>query len=158
MSEPSAAQVLREFSRVAQMDSGASLDDRLRSAGWSENDPGSGGLHRQWTLGKIIAAQYGRGPSGFLEVTLELVRPKPEDPRNEEELLLDFENRFEGSLVQAVSALGDATFVGAYGDEGFPEDLDAVLTAQWLYQAGTAALNLKHEDQGAPFRITTTVN
>jgi hypothetical protein len=122
-----------------------------------EKRPGASGLRREWQKGDIVAAQFGRGSTAFLETTVEIARPDPEDPDSEDQLTVEFERRFGRNLAQLVAHLGEATFVGSYGDEGFPDDADAVMIALWRISSGMVALNFKHEDSGVPFRITATV-
>jgi len=153
-----AAEVMRAFVQVAQGDPNMSLEDRLIASGWRESHLGAAGLHRRWQVDEILGTQYGRGSSAFLEVPIELAMPDLDDPDSEGLLLEDFEARFTENLSVFTAEVGDPAFVGSYGDRGFPEDLDAVSTAQWPLLAGVMAVHLKHEDQGVPFRITATVN
>ncbi|TNH21091.1 hypothetical protein FHG89_32375 [Micromonospora orduensis] len=152
-----AAEVMRAFAQVAQGDPNLSLEDRLGAAGWGESRLGAAGLHRRWQIGEIVGTQYGRGSSAFLEVTIELAMPDFDDPGSEELFFEKFEGRFAENLAVVTAEFGHPTFVGSYGDEGFPEGLDAVSTAQWPLLAGVMAVHLKHEDQGVPFRIAATV-
>jgi len=152
-----AARVLRAFVELAERGAGMSIEERLTDTGWVEMEPGSGGLHRQWRKDEIVATQFGRGASVFLEVTTELVKADPDEPSSEDRLTAEFETRFERNLAEANQVLGAAAFVGSYGDEGFPEDVDAVMTAQWPVGVGVLALNFTHEDWGVPFRVTATV-
>jgi hypothetical protein len=148
--------VLSAFAQVANRDPGASLEDRLVASGWVEGQPGSGGLHRRWQQGDIVAIQFGRGADAFIEVTLEMAKPDSEDPHSEDRLTAEFENRFKRNVARASAELGEPAYLGSYGDEGFPDDLDAVMTALWPADSGGVGLNFKHEDWGAPFRITAT--
>lgn len=150
--------VLAAFVRVTQGRPDLSLENRLDSAGWVEGEPGAAGLYRQWRIGEIVGTQFGRGSSALLEVTVEMATLDTDDLDSEEELMDDFERRFAESVSAAVAEVGDPSFVGSYGEDGFPEDLDAVSTARWPRPAGVIAVHLKHEDQGLPFRITATVN
>ncbi|MFJ8104215.1 hypothetical protein [Streptomyces sp. NPDC096132] len=157
MAEFTAQAALVKFAQIANFDSSASLEDRLRESGWLEQPPGARGLHREWRNGEIGAVQYGRGLNSFLEVAVDVVLPDPEDPDSEERLTVEFEDKFERILARCASTFGAAAFVGSYGDEGFPRDVDAVMVALWPARSGVIALNFKHEDWGVPFRITVTV-
>jgi hypothetical protein len=150
--------VLVALARVADGRPDLSLENRLESAGWVKGEAGSAGLHRQWWIGEIVGAQFGRGMSAFFEVTVEMAGPDIDDLDSEEDLAKDSERRFAESVSAAAVEVGDPAFVGSYGEDGFPEDLDAVSTAQWPRPAGVIAVHLKHEDQGLPFRITVTVS
>ncbi|MEU5992943.1 hypothetical protein ABZ806_28590 [Spirillospora sp. NPDC047418] len=103
-----------------------------------------------------MAIQFGQGEHAFLEATLEIAWPDPESLTSEEQLAEDFEIRFRTNLAQVGRRLGEPAFVGTYGDEGFPEDIDAVMIALWPMNSAGLSLNFKHEDSGLPFRITTT--
>ncbi|GAB7038971.1 MULTISPECIES: hypothetical protein [Catenuloplanes] len=60
-------------------------------------------------------------------------------------------------LAAAEEHLGPADFRGVWGDDGFPaEEAEAVEAARWHLGAGSAGINLMHEDQGVPFRLTVT--
>ncbi|MGW2890216.1 hypothetical protein ACWDDN_33920 [Streptomyces griseoruber] len=157
MTEFTAQAILMKFSQIASFDSNVPLEDRLRGSGWLEQPPGTRGLHREWHNEEIAAVQYGRGSDSFLEVSIHTTFPDPEDPDSEERLTVEFEDKFERSLARCIHTLGSAAFVGSYGDEGFPEDVDAVMVALWPVGSGVIALNFKHEDWGVPFRITVTV-
>ncbi|MEV6348081.1 hypothetical protein [Actinoplanes sp. NPDC051851] len=155
MTGPSAATLLLEFERVVQVEAGEELEVRLRATGW---DPRMAGLLRQWRRGDLIVTQYGRGSISFIEETIDLSNTYFDDRDSEERLMGDFEEKFTRSLSACSAELGEPSFVGSYGDVGFPEDLDAVMTARWIRRFGAIALNLKHEDQGVPFRITVTAD
>jgi hypothetical protein len=152
-----AAHILSAFTHVAARDATTSIEDRLIDTGWVEMEPGSGGLHRQWRKEEIVARQFGRGSNSFLEVTTDLAKRDPDDPDSEDRLTAEFEARFQRNLAEITQVLGAASFVGTYGDEGFPEEIDAVMTARWSTGDGAVELNFKHEDWGVPFRITATV-
>jgi hypothetical protein len=149
--------VLSEFVLVANRNSGVSLEERLRESGWIEGQPGSGGLHRQWQKGDIVAIQFGDGSDAMLEVTLQITWPDLDDPESEDRLEAEYETRFEQDLAQSSQVIGQPAFVGSYGDRGFPDDVDAVTTALWPQGSGAVALNFKYEDSGVPLRITATV-
>ena len=157
MNELTSAAVLKSFFETAQQGVGQSLEGALRRTGWTEVPPGTRGLGRQWEKGEVVARQYGGGLNAFVEVTIEIREPDSPDG-DEEPYMEDFEERFNRSLAQAVSLLGQASFAGEYGDDGFLEDADAVKLAYWSVNDRTAALNFKHEDQGVPFRITVTLH
>jgi len=158
VTKSSATAFLLMLEQVVQVESGDSLEARLRLVGWDEGQPGSAGLLRHWQNGDFLVTQYGRGISAFIEATIELSRPDPDDLDSEERLMEDFEARFARSLAACSANLGEPSFVGSYGDDGFPQELDAVKTARWLRRSGTIALNLKHEDEGVPFRVTVTAD
>ncbi|GIF09905.1 hypothetical protein [Actinoplanes siamensis] len=154
----SATAVLHALEQVVRVETGESLEARLRSAGWDEGQPGSAGLLRRWQNGDLVVTQYGRGASAFIEATIDLSMPDLDDLDSEERLMKDFEERFATNLDACSAELGEPSFVGSYGDAGFPEELDAVMTARWLRRSGVIALHLKHEDDGVPFRITITAD
>lgn len=73
-------------------------------------------------------------------------------------MLDEFEAKFASSVSEVRLVMGEADFVGEYGDQGFPEDVDAMAIAQWRHDGSQLAVNLKHEDTGLPFRITVTAS
>jgi hypothetical protein len=151
---PDVVAALVDVARQPQMEP---LEERLAAAGWSQDAPGSGGLNHRWRRGNLVATQYGRGPIAFVEVTMLMAWPDSEDPDSEDRLMTDFEGRFERAASIAQTTLGPAHFHGSYGEAGFPEDVDAVMTASWSLGGGLR-FNLMHEDSGVPFRLTATAN
>ncbi|WP_157438329.1 hypothetical protein [Actinomadura latina] len=104
-----------------------------------------------------MAIQFGQGEHAFLEATLEIAWPDyPKSLTSEEQLAEDFEIRFRTTLAQVGRRLGGPAFVGTYGDEGLPENINAVIIALWPMSSAVLSLDFKHEDAGLPFRITTT--
>ena len=149
--------VVAALADVARQPGIGPLEERLAAAAWSQDAPGSGGLHRQWRRGDVVGTQYGRGSAAFIEVTMLVAWPDLEDLDSEDHLMTEFEDKFERAVGIAASSLGAPHFNGTYGETGFPDDVDAVMTASWSL-GSELHLNLKHEDSGVPFRLTATVS
>ncbi|MDP9794281.1 hypothetical protein J2S43_002793 [Catenuloplanes nepalensis] len=144
--------VLCALADVARLPAPAKLPERLAAAGWTEAEFGSAGLQR-WTFGEIETTYHGGG-TAIIETTVDLVEPDTDD---EDFLYEEFAIRFARMLASAEELLGPTDFRGMYGDDGFPdEEAEAVEAARWHLGAGSAGLNLMHEDQGVPFRLTVT--
>jgi len=158
MAELTLDAALAAFSPIAGRGAGVSLEDQMRDLGWSEGPLVAGGGSREWINGEIVAAQIGRGPRAYLEVTLEIAWPDPDNFYDEDRLAAEFEDRFHRNLADAVASQGPPTFVGECNDDGFPEYLDGMMIALWRMGSGEVALNFMHEDQGLPFRISVTAN
>lgn len=152
------SEVVSALSRVVYVNQPAPLEDRLLAAGWNPGDPGSAGLHRSWHSAGLVATQFGRGSDALVEVTVDIRHPDPDDMSSEDAMLDEFEAKFASSVSEVRLVMGEADFVGEYGDQGFPEDVDAMAIAQWRHGGSQLAVNLKHEDMGLPFRITVTAS
>lgn len=134
----------------------AGAEQRLAARGWREADA----RRRIWSSGELVGQLFpgaGRDGSDHLEVSLVAVPGDVDDAGAEERLDEEFRALFEGGLEHVRRALGPPGLVGAVGQDGFPEEIDAVLVAEWQAGAGGLFLAYMHEDSGLPFRIVAVV-
>lgn len=127
------------------------LERVLSCNGWIRTQDG---LCRLWSQNGLTVKQYGRGDSAWIEANIQVLDAVECE---EEAASAVFEEYFTMAAATISSILGESRFVGEYGDQGFPDDLDAIMRADWGGAHFVLALNFKHEDAGLPFRITVSV-
>ncbi|MFI7222582.1 hypothetical protein ACIBO5_05110 [Nonomuraea angiospora] len=150
--------VVDRLSPVARSTGVAALDERLASVGWHEKGPVPGGSRRTWAFGAVSGTQYSSSDRmSFMEVTVDIRDPESADPEDEGPFYEEFERKFHSAVTEAAEILGPPSFVATYGDQDFPDDMDAVMVAGWRDGGSGLFICFKHEDSGVPFRITAVV-
>lgn len=129
----------------------------LASHGWQVADR----ARRTWSSGGLVGQLFpgaGRDGSDHFEISLVAAPGDVDDAPAEERLHEEFSARFDDGFEYVGRFLGRPDLVGVVGQDGFPEEVDAVMIATWPVGAGGFFLAYTHEDSGLPFRIVAIVD
>jgi hypothetical protein len=69
----------------------------------------------------------------------------------------EFRQKFEETVKEAVTILGQPRFVGGYKDSGYPMEEGAVRVADWPLNNADMRIAIRHEDREVPIRLCITL-
>lgn len=159
------AKLLEDAARAAEIlapltsDSATgSTEEKLAANSWRVTDSVRGLWSVSGLTGQLFS-DLGRGETDLFEVTL-LSTPGDVDDGEYEAGVHDKFTIFFTDVVDRVrDVLGEPNFVGnSYGEEGFPEEIEASQLALWQADSGGFLIAHTHDDSGLPFNIVALVD
>ena len=93
-----------------------------------------------------------------IEIDLDVFLEADElDEAEYEKKLCEFQSRYEKTVSEAKSILGEPCFSGAFTDYNFPDDQDAINLTLWRQESVRFMVQLKHEGREIPMRVTFVI-
>lgn len=153
-----AARVAEALAPLTTVGAVGSTEERLAARGWQVTD-GERGL---WSVNDFtgqLFTELGRGETDLLEVTLLSVEGDVDDGEYEAATHDKFAILFTDVVDRVRDVIGEPDFVGnEYGEEGFPEEIEASQLALWQGVSGGFMIAHTHDDSGLPFNIMAFVD
>lgn len=111
--------------------------------------------HEHWELGDRLATVCHEPALDvtFLEAVLTMVEVPDDDTAAYERAHKEVAGRYRTLLADLEGVLGAPDFEGAFDDEGFPEDEDAVRLAAWCRDGVACYLQFRDDGPIAPVRV-----
>lgn len=133
-------------------------EEKLSARGWQVTDRERDLWSASSFTGQLFS-ELGRGETDLFEVTL-LSTPGDVDDGEYEAATHDkFAILFTDVVDRVRDVLGEPDFVGnEYGEEGFPEEIEASQLALWQASSGAFMIAHTHDDSGLPFNIMALVD